>query len=92
MHKVVPLFEGRRFNAAHWVAAWEALGCHLSMGDAMGAPPEAMGGAILVLARRCLPEDPGAGRIRVLQWQLQGRGNREQVAAFLVRRRSTRGY
>lgn len=92
MEKVVPLFEGRWFNAARWVAAWEELGCHLSMGDALGAPPGAMGGAILVLARRCLPDDPDADRIRVLQAQLQGGGNREQVAAFLVRRRSTRGY
>lgn len=92
MDKVVPLFVGRRFNPARWVAAWERLGCYLSMGDAPATSPGTTGGAILVLARRCAPGDPDADRIRVLQGHLEGRGNREQVAAFLVRRRATRGW
>ena len=92
MSKVVPLFAGRRFNPARWVTAWEGLGCNLSMGDAHQQFPAIAGGAILVLARRCAPGDPDADRIRVLQQQLEAPGNREQVAAFLVRRRSTRGW
>jgi hypothetical protein len=80
------------FSAARWVAAWEALGGYILVGEGRwgedGKREVGIAGMMPQLDRRPQPE---RNRIKVLRRQVGRSAARMEVIDFLARRATTRG-
>lgn len=89
MAEVVTLHSAARFDAAKWVAEWEAIGGRCYLG------PDVPGGAlprVLLLGPMVPAHSPEWRRLKFLQSQSEDRRNVDAVADFIERRKATRGW
>lgn len=89
MAEVVTLHSAARFDAARWVADWEAVGgrCFLAADIPGGPLPR-----VLLLAPMVSAHSPEWFRMKALQAQTEDRCNVDAVADFIGRRKTTRGW
>lgn len=89
MPEVVAIHSAARFDAAKWVAEWEAIGGRCFLG------PDVPGGVlprVLLLGPMVAAHSHEWRRLKALQARTEDPQNVDAVADFIVRRKATRGW